>query len=43
MVKDRINEKKPKSGVVTRVIYSGLGLSIIGGAIAVLGAPTKWS
>jgi hypothetical protein len=43
MVNDGINEKKAKSGLVTRVIYSGLGLSIIGGAIAVLGAPTKWS
>ena len=43
MVRNAIKRKKAKPGVVTRVVYSALGLSVIGGAIAVLGAPTKWT
>ncbi len=40
MVKRALNEKKPTR--VERIIYSTLGLSLIGGAVAVLGAPFKW-
>jgi hypothetical protein len=40
MVKRTLNQKKPtRAG---RIIYSGLGLSLIGAAVAVLGAPLKW-
>ena len=41
MVKKTQNPKKPNR--TTRIIYSTLGLSLIGGAVAVLGAPIKWS
>ena len=40
MVKKPPNQKKPSRA--KRVIYSTLGLSLIGGAVAVLGAPLKW-
>jgi hypothetical protein len=41
MVKKPLNQKRPSRA--TRVIYSTLGLSLIGGAVAVLGAPLKWA
>jgi hypothetical protein len=40
MVKSTPNQKRPNR--VTRIIYSTIGLSLIGGAVAVLGAPFKW-
>jgi hypothetical protein len=40
MVKRTLDDKKPTRA--ERIIYSALRLSLIGGAIAVLGAPLKW-
>lgn len=40
MVKSTPNPKKPK--IMGRIMYSAIGLSVIGGAVAVLGAPFKW-
>jgi hypothetical protein len=40
MVKSTPNPKKPT--LVGRIMYSAVGLSLIGGAVAALGAPFKW-
>ena len=40
MGKNTPNQKKPT--LVGRIMYSAVGLSLIGGAVAVLGAPLKW-
>jgi hypothetical protein len=40
MVKRTLDNKNPTRA--ERIIYSALGLSLIGGAVAVLGAPFKW-
>jgi hypothetical protein len=40
MVKMTPTQKKPS--LVGRIMYSAVGLSLIGGAVAVLGAPFKW-
>jgi hypothetical protein len=40
MVKKTQYQKKPTWAM--RIIYSTLGLSLIGGTVAVLGAPIKW-
>jgi FtsH-binding integral membrane protein len=40
MVKKTQNRNKPTRAM--RIIYSTLGLSLIGSAVAVLGAPIKW-
>ena len=37
MVKSETNKKKPTR--MERIMYSAFGLSLIGGAVAVLGAP----
>jgi hypothetical protein len=42
MVTKVLNRKAAKQSRAMRVIYSGLGLSLISGAVAVLGAPLKW-
>jgi hypothetical protein len=42
MVRKARNEKNAKPSRATRIIYSTLGLSVIGAAVAVLGAPVKW-
>jgi hypothetical protein len=38
-----ISPEPPRPGRLRRVAYSALTLSVIGGAVAVLGAPVKWS
>jgi hypothetical protein len=40
MVTKTQNQEKPSRA--TRIIYSSLGLTLIGAAVAVLGAPMKW-
>jgi hypothetical protein len=40
MVKGTQNQKRPTRAA--RFIYSAFGLSLIAGAVAVLGAPLKW-
>jgi hypothetical protein len=40
MVKETPSQEKPNRA--TRIIYSTLGLTLIGAAVAVLGAPFKW-
>ena len=42
MVNKAHKAKKAKACMLRRFIYSALGMSIIGGAVAVLGAPNKW-
>jgi hypothetical protein len=36
-------ERATKSNPVQRIMYSALGLTLIGSAVAVLAAPLKWS
>ena len=43
MVNIENEPKKTKTNFVKRFLYSALGLSVISGVVAVMGAPTKWS
>jgi type IV secretory pathway component VirB8 len=43
MVNRAQEEKNAKPNRATRIIYSALGLSVIGAVVAVLGAPVKWN
>ncbi len=43
MVNDNKMVKPSRTDAVRRVLYSAVGLSIVGGVVAVLGAPMKWT
>jgi hypothetical protein len=42
MVKNFLNQKTAKPGMLSRAVFTSVGLAVISAAVAVLGAPTKW-